>query len=60
MSDTLVGGMVKGFFIVWIIAIIVLCVAIGKGCNYVKAYGLKNTIERIWNGPTNTISPIAK
>ena len=47
------GSIVKGIFILTIVVMILLVVAIGKGCNYIKENGAKNVAERIWNGPTN-------
>ncbi len=42
------------------LALIVGCIFMVKGCNYVKQHGLKGAVSTVWEGPGHTNSTPVK
>lgn len=50
-----INAMVAIIFILTFIVMVGCAVFMVRGCKEVEKHGLKNVIEKTWNGPTNGV-----
>lgn len=51
---------VFGLFIFQAILVVVMSSALVWGVCYIMQHGLKGTVDRVWNGPTNQVTSTTK
>jgi len=52
--------MIEGVIVLIMVGLVAVFIfALGlviKGCTAIQQHGLKNVVEQVWNGPTNTVT----